>query len=1481
MPVHPGTPSRRRTAGVCARRAALGATAATVAIVGMPLIASAAPPTTPFISEISYDPPGADAGEFVEVQLPAGTSSSGLSIVLYNGSDGRTYDTDALPAVTAPVDAAAVAVLDYPADGIQNGGSDAIALVSGTTVLEFLSYEGTMTALDGPAAGMTSTDIGVAESGSPPIGQSLSRFYDADSGSLVWAGPAANSKGAVNTVPAAEPGPEPSTACQTTETHQIGQVQGNGDATPLADQTVTVRGVVVGDVPGFSGFYVQDADGDGDTATSDGVFVFSPVAVDLGDTVAVTGAAQEFGGQTQINAGDNAAVCAEGTAEDLPPAASLDLPAHDADRERLEGMRVAPGNPLTVSEVFDLTRFGELTLSAGGVLVQPTELARPRTAEANAIAAENSLRRIVLDDGSSARVTVATAPYLTPDTPVRVGDALDFDSPLVLGYGFTQWRLQPADGTPEGTFAPRNTREESPLDVGGDIQVGAFNVLNYFRTLTGPDARGATSPAEFEEQAAKIVTAINAMDADVVTLMEIEDTASTGLTPGNADAAVADLVDRLNDAAGSEKWNFVPLPAELYATGRDVIRNAIIYQPSSVTPVGDPVGLVDEENFDNAREPIAQTFVAAGDTFTVIGNHFKSKGSGSGANADQGDGQGASNPDRIGQAHALARFVAQLQDSTGDEDVIALGDLNAYSEEDPIVVLRDAGLTDLGAEFDPDRYSYVFDDMSGSLDHAMSTDSLTGKVTDLTHWNINSVESFAYQYTGDPELYAPHQYRSSDHDPLILGLDLAGPAVPSPVPVQLLAMNDFHGRISLTTGGDASVVTDPGPDGTYGTSDDVSSTVGGAANIASTVAERRAAFIGGGGARTGSYFVGAGDLISASPFESSVFKDEPTIEVLNAMGLDLSSVGNHEFDRGTDELRRISGATDGTFSDDVTACEGVTTEEEDPENATGCFTDSTANPFHGAEFPYLAANVELEGTDQPMLPPYQIYDVGGGQRMALIGVVTETTPTIVTPSGVADVEFVDEAQAINRYTLELQAMGIQAIGVLIHEGGTTSGAGASNSNGCANLTGPIVDINENVVPAVDLIVSAHTHAAYNCRLEDPLGNQRLVTQAGFYGKLITDIRLSIDPLTGDVDRAATYEATNVPVLRDDPDRDVQAIVDYWNARSAEARNEVVGEAAALIGNNASAVRNAEQPINNLLAQAALEALQDDQFGNPVIGFHNPGGTRASIEAGEVTYGELFNVQPFGNTINATTLTGSEIDRLLEEQFQLDRPTPEGRASQLILGTSEGFTYSYDLSRAFGDRVDPCSITLDGVMLDPGTGYRVAANSFLAGGGDRFDAFAPGADVTGPLDVDVLVSYFVEHSPVSPPAADHGTVAAPVTCAPPGDGGTPPGDGGTPPGDGGGTPPGHGGTPPGDGGGTPPASGGTPPVPGGTPSASGGTSPVTSDGTPGREVTASSGGGRQLAYTGTEVGQLIGLAGLLTLAGATSLVIGRRRRGLAD
>ncbi|MFC7573478.1 bifunctional metallophosphatase/5'-nucleotidase [Klenkia terrae] len=393
---------------------------------------------------------------------------------------------------------------------------------------------------------------------------------------------------------------------------------------------------------------------------------------------------------------------------------------------------------------------------------------------------------------------------------------------------------------------------------------------------------------------------------------------------------------------------------------------------------------------------------------------------------------------------------------------------------------------------------------------------------------------------------------------------------------------------------------------------------------------------------------------------------------------------------------------------------------------------------------------------------------------------------------------------------------------------------------------------------------------------DPAGNPRLLTQAGFYGRLISDIRLVIDGTTGDVDRlCGVYQATNVPVNRDAPDPDVAEIVGYWQDASADAGDEIVGSATADIlraqgvdaNGNPAAVRDGESALGNLVAEAQLAAMDDPAYGDPVIAFMNPGGLRTDILAGDVTYGELFAVQPFGNTVNAITLTGADIRGVLEQQFQ----NPGGpRASNLRLGTSEGFAYSFDVTKPYGQRVDPATITLNGTAIDPAAEYRVVANSFLVGGGDSFSSFTNGTDpATGPVDVDTAVEYFEAESPVSPPAANHGTATTFATAPAPAAG-----LGGTT------TEP----TPVG----TVDATSGALGVAGAgftcpaAPGAGGGT---TTPGTPGTQPVANPGNGiaaGNLANTGAATGQLTALGAGLLLAGVAATAAGYRRgRGVTE
>ncbi len=574
---------------------------------------------------------------------------------------------------------------------------------------------------------------------------------------------------------------------------KIHDIQGSG--TTATSGTFTIEGVVVGDFQStgqLGGFYIQEENGDADSSvlTSEGIFVNSLVAVNAGDKVRITGNVLESSASPSFNQAvitpsstSNVTVLATGqqslvtsTAVDLPVTATTDL-------ERYEGMLVTFPETLTVTENFNLARFGELVLSADGRLFNPTNSIDPtdipssgtendqnNVAAVTAAQTENNLSRIILDDGRSVQ-NPTTIPYLNADNTRRVGDSVT-DLTGVLGFSFNQYRIQPTE-TP--TFADTNPRPAAPDPVGGNVKVASFNVLNYFNgNGTGggfPTSRGADSELEFERQSDKIVSAIATMDADVVGLIEVENDGD------GSNSAIAELVNRLNTLLGAPVYDYIRDPET--GVGTDEIKTAFIYKPSKVTPAGP--ALSDTDDIYN-RFPVAQTFVlnSNGETFTPVINHFKSKsGTGTGSDADQGDGQGAFNATRVEQAEALLGFVNDLKTSTGDSDVLVLGDLNAYGEEDPIDVLRNGGLVDELGRFVEDPYSYVFDGQSGRLDHAFTTSSLSEQVTGATEWHINADEprilDYNLEFKGSgqsPDLYTATPYRSSDHDPVIVGANL-------------------------------------------------------------------------------------------------------------------------------------------------------------------------------------------------------------------------------------------------------------------------------------------------------------------------------------------------------------------------------------------------------------------------------------------------------------------------------------------------------------------------------------------------------------------------------------------------------------------------------------------------------------------------------------------------------------------------------------
>ncbi len=518
------------------------------------------------------------------------------------------------------------------------------------------------------------------------------------------------------------------------------------------------------------------------------------------------------------------------------------------------------------------------------------------------------------------------------------------------------------------------------------------------------------------------------------------------------------------------------------------------------------------------------------------------------------------------------------------------------------------------------------------------------------------------------------------------------PRATQPVNVKILAINDFHGNLKPPRGGVR--IKDPA---------DASKTIdvpaGGSEHLATAVAQLRAK-------NPNHIFVAAGDLIGASPLLSALFHDEPTIESLGLMGLEVTAVGNHEFDKGAAELRRMQngGCRPGE------GCKGP-------------------QPFKGASFKYLAASTFDTRSGQTILPAYHV-KLFEGIPVAFIGLTLKDTPNIVVPSGVAGLRFDDEAETVNRLVPELKRQGIEAIVVLIHEGGFPTG----DYNDCPGISGAIVDIVKKLDKAVDLVVSGHTHRAYNCRIDG-----RLVTSADKYGTIVSEIDIVLDPKSGDVSSA---RADNLIVRTDRFNKDAAQtqLIAVYEQLAAPLAKRVVGSIAAPLTRDESPA--GETPVGQVVADAQLAATRTAADGGAQIALMNPGGLRANLTAGSdgaVRYEDLFAVQPFYNNLVTHTLTGAQVVQVLEQQW-LSQPRPR------ILQVSRGFGYIWDNAKANGQRVVPGSVMLDGKALDTAANYRVTVNSFLADGGDNFPVFKQGREKkTGAMDVDAFEQFIAKRA----------------------------------------------------------------------------------------------------------------------------------------
>ncbi|WP_449624656.1 ExeM/NucH family extracellular endonuclease [Rhodoglobus sp.] len=1108
-------------------------------------------------------------------------------------------------------------------------------------------------------------------------------------------------------------------------TTTIAEVQGTSASSPVVGATVTVDGVVTADYRGASGYrgiVIQTPGSGGATdatpGASDGIFVYlnnvNP-AVAIGDKVTATGPVDERFGQTQIGAGATPAtvelvtVAADVAEADMAHAVAFDASVVGNDREPFESMLVAPTGDFLVSSSHQLYNFGTLWLSPNELAVKSTETTDAGDS-ANAIAAANRASRIFLDDGYSIQISNGShpgeQPYFSADTVVRNGDTVEFPAnPYILSYGFDDWRLQPTiainDSSPaeyRPTFASTNPREESAPVVGGDFAVSAFNVFNYFTTLKSedPDARGASSAEQFAIQQSKIVAAINSLDADVVGLQEIENSIKLG---GGLDEALMDLVGALNAAAGAGTWDYVRTPAALNdAAITDFITNAIIFKPASATPVGDSFTAVDETVWDIAREPIAQTFESNGELITVIANHFKSKG---GSGAEPADGQGRFNSERVEQATAVKALVDSISaDPAKSDQVVLVGDFNSYSEEDPVQVFTSAGYVDTLAATTDGKFTYTFDGELGSLDHIIVSPSLADKVTDAAVWNINSPEWSDRGYAfGAAE--AGTVFRSSDHDPISVGLSTEA----VPVEIEILTTNDFHGRLEPGRG------------------------VPGAAQLGGMVNFWEAQ-------NPNTTFVGAGDFIGASTFTSFIQDDQPTIDVLNEIGLDTSSFGNHEFDQGR--------------------------------------ADVDDRILDAANWPYLAANLYDRDTNAPAYDEYFLQEFDG-VTVGFIGAVTEDLNELVSPAGIASLEIrsiVTEVDRVADYLTDGSDANGEAdvLVLLVHEGAATTNIASSTDD---SAFGQIV---MGLSPKVEAIVSGHTHLAYDHEVAVPgMDRPRLVVSAGQYGSHYGHFDLTVDPATNEI---ISFSAEVLPIAGFEPDAAVQAIVDAATLVADELGNAKVGEITESMfravgtptGTSAFPEnRGGESTLGNFVADVQLWAASEL---GAQIAFMNPGGLRTDLvyessgpndADGDVTYREAANVQPFANTLTTMSLTGAQLKMVLEEQWQ-----PAGAQRPFLkLGVSEGFTYAYDPTAVQGERIT--AMYLNGVRVDAAANYKVVANSFLASGGDNFATLAAGTNPadSGRVDLQAMVDYF-EATPVASPPFEQRAIGA-VVSAPDADG----------------------------------------------------------------------------------------------------------------
>ncbi|MFZ1381627.1 MAG: 5'-nucleotidase C-terminal domain-containing protein [Scrofimicrobium sp.] len=1033
----------------------------------------------------------------------------------------------------------------------------------------------------------------------------------------------------------------------------------------------------------------------------------------------------------------------------------------------------------------------------------------------------NEASRFVLDDGSSWRFAGAsganvanqklTPPYVFNDGRTAVGAKVTFTAPVIVDYRNNAWTLNattqiaPADALKAEaypvSFAATVPGAPTLESLGHpDIVVGGFNLENYFPinqggswkvtctsyndnngvpittnrcpdytengvTVTGP--RGAWDKANLDRQTAKLVPAINNLDASVLGVMELENSykLSFGLKD-QAGASAKYLVDQLNAAAGFAKWDYVVPNVDKAEpiNQQDVMYPGIIYQPAKVTPIGENLILNDKSGdgqpFGNARAPFGQAFEPAGggEPFFFVANHFKSKSCDTGMTAGA---QGCFNTDRTNQANALASWVEvvlpQLSASTGKtvEDVVLVGDFNAYTFEDPMVALYDAGYSNVNVENGaPVQSSYNYGGMDGSLDHVVISSSALDRTTGHAIWDINGPQSIAYNYsrydaTGGEFVQglATTPLRSSDHSPAVVGFK-SKVSAPESTLIQLLNINDFHGRIDGKLGaGDKNCLAPELDTRPLASSDTM--------NFAYAIEKLKSD-----PDVDGTMFLSAGDNIGASLFASAVQRDKPTIELLKTLGLEASAVGNHEFDGGKTWINEVNG-------------------------------------WIGGAFPYLAANVIDDATGKVAAPfkASATFDVAG-KKVAVIGAVTQETPTLVSPEGVAGFSFTDPVDAVNAEVARLMALDASErpdVVIAEYHDGAAEGTGSTLEAEMA-ASPSFKKIVEQTSTDVNVIFTGHTHKEY--AWEAPYGTEgktRPVVQTGSYGQNIGRVVLKVDNATGAV---SAEVAENIPTAKIaangvwNPDLNDKkggwqiqdmSVLEGFNEATAESYviirdavrladcegGKVTGrlsadisraytsctyvDGTAVLGEDAKEDRGGASPLGTLVSNMLRTEL-GKLPGGVDFGVTNPGGLRTDMAAGNVTVAQARAVLPFNNELSIVTMTGEQIYTMLEQQWQRGADGKIPSRPFLYLGLSENVRYTYH------EVADPANegamkgvvdtVFVDGKLVDKAAEYRIGTFTFLAAGGDNFWIFQDAPNInTGLLDYEQWLAYLASESGV--------------------------------------------------------------------------------------------------------------------------------------